>query len=61
MKNQDKNILDYVWILISVKNRVKMIETDEKLGQNNNFEVMITYNRISENIFQNHFGKCFPK
>jgi hypothetical protein len=32
MKNQGKNILDYVWILISVKNRVKMIETDEKLG-----------------------------
>jgi hypothetical protein len=32
MKNQDKNILGYVWILISVKNGVKMIETDEKLG-----------------------------
>jgi hypothetical protein len=32
MKNQDKNILDYVWMLISVKNRVKMIVTDEKLG-----------------------------
>jgi hypothetical protein len=32
MKNQGKNILDNVWILINVKNRVKMIETDEKLG-----------------------------
>jgi hypothetical protein len=27
MKNRDKNILDYVWILISVKNRVKMTST----------------------------------
>ena len=38
-----------------------MIETDEKLGQNNKFEVMITYNRISENVFQNHFWKIFFK
>jgi hypothetical protein len=31
MKNQGKNSLDNVWILISVENKVKMIETDEKL------------------------------
>jgi hypothetical protein len=23
--------------------------------------ILFTYNRISENVFQNHFGKYFPK
>jgi hypothetical protein len=41
--HQHNYILDYVWILINIKNRV------------------ITYNIISENVFQNHFKKCFPK
>jgi hypothetical protein len=27
MKNQNRNILDYSWILISVRNMVKNIET----------------------------------
>jgi hypothetical protein len=38
-----------------------MIEIDEKLGYNKKFAVLITYNKNSENIFQNHFGKRFPK
>jgi hypothetical protein len=39
----------------------KMIETDENFDANNKLTVLITYNRNSENVFQNHFGKHFPK
>jgi hypothetical protein len=38
-----------------------MIETGEKLGYNNKFTVLITYNRNSRNVFQNHFEEYFPK
>jgi hypothetical protein len=38
-----------------------MIETGEKLGYNNKFTVLITYNRNSRNVFQNNFKEYFPK
>jgi hypothetical protein len=53
--------LDYVWILISVKNKVKMIVTGEKLGWNNKIAALIIYNRISESVFQSNFVFWIPK